>query len=154
MGTFPSEEQANELRRLWRTLAGLRRGAKGGLRFKAIHRLSPIETGVLDIAAEKPDVILGEIGAALRLPKSTLTSVLDRLEAQGYLRRVISQRDRRSYGVELTSKGRTAYEVHSRFEAEVWSRTLAGLDNDAEREGFLIALRKIVAGIEPGENHE
>lgn len=150
MGHFPNAKQADELRRLWHALAGLRRAAKDDPRFRAIHGLSPMETGVLDVAAETPEVVLGEIGAALGLPKSTLTSVVDRLEEQGYLKRVISRRDRRSYGVELTRRGRTAYEAHRRFETEIWRKTLAGLDCDAERERFLAALRKIVAGLENG----
>ena len=150
MDSFPNELQADELRRLCHALAGMRRAVKDGARFRAIHGLSPMETGVLDGAAEKPEVILGEIGAALGLPKSTLTSIVDRLETQGYLRRAISRRDRRSYGVELTRKGQTAYEAHRRFEAEIWRKSMAGLDDDAERGRFLVALRKMVAGLEKG----
>lgn len=150
MGHFPNAKQADELRRLWHALAGLRRSVKFDPRYRVLHGLSPLETGVLDAAAETPEVVLGEIGAAQGVPKSTLTSVIDRLEAQGYLRRTISRRDRRSYGVELTRRGRTAYEAHRRFEADVWRRTLEGLDGDAEREGFLAALRKMVSGLENG----
>jgi len=150
MDSFPNKRQADELRRLWHALASRRRAIKNDVRFRAIHGFSPMETGVVDVAAEKPEVILGEIGATLGLPKSTLTSIVDRLETQGYLRRVISRRDRRSYGVELTRKGRTAYEAHRRFEAEIWRKSMAGLDDNAERERFLVALKKMVSGLEKG----
>jgi DNA-binding MarR family transcriptional regulator len=153
MRRFPSELQTDELRRLWHALAGKRRAVKDDARFRAIHGLSPMETGVLDLAAETPEVVLGEIGVALGLPKSTLTSIVDRLEAQGFLRRTISRRDRRSYGLELTRKGRTAYEAHRRFETEIWRRTLAGLDSDAEGEQFLATLRKMVAVLGSEERH-
>ena len=145
---FPTSQQTDELRRLWHAIARRRRAIKDNARFEAIHGLSPIETGVLDIVAETPQVILREIGASLGLPKSTLTGVMNRLEGHGYLQRVISPRDRRSYGVELTPKGRTAYETHARFEAEAWKRMLSGLESDAEGAGFLDALRKIASGME------
>lgn len=138
----------DEFRHLWHTLAGQRRAVKDDARFRAIHGLSPIETGAIDIVAETQDVIMGDLGRALGLPKSTLTSVVDRLEERGYLRRVISRRDRRSYGLELTRQGRTAWKAHLRFEAEIWQKMLAGLDSPAERNGFLAALRKIVARLE------
>lgn len=147
MKRFPTAQQTNELRRLWHAIAGQRRAIKDDARFEAIHRLSPIETGTLDIVAETPEVILREIGATLGLPKSTLTGVIDRLEEQGYLRRVISRRDRRSYGVELMSRGRKAYESHVRFETEVWKKMMAGLD-DEEGERFLATLKRIASGLE------
>ncbi|MEN6337204.1 MAG: MarR family transcriptional regulator [Phycisphaerales bacterium] len=148
MKRFPTPQQTDDLRRLWHAIAGHRRAVKDDARFAAIHGLSPMETGVLDIVAETPEVILREIGETLGLRKSTLTGVVDRLEEQGYVRRAISRRDRRSYGVELTARGRKAYEAHARFEAEVWKRMMAALDSDAEGERFLDSLRKIARGLE------
>lgn len=153
MDTFLNEERTDELRHVWHVLAGLRRRVKNEPRFRAIHGLSLLETGVLDAAAETPDIVLGEIGAALGLPKSTLTSMIDRLEAHAYLRRVISRRDRRSYGLKLTRKGQTAYAAHGRFEAEVWRRMLTGLSGDAEKNRLLRALRKMVTGLEKENGH-
>jgi len=148
MAELSNDAPWDELRRLWHALAGQRRAVKDDARFRAIHDLSPMETGVIDVVAETPEAIIGDVGRALGLPKSTLTSLIDRLEAQGYLRRVISRRDRRSYGLELTRKGRTAWLAHVRFETEVWQKMLAGLDGDGERKEFLALLRKIVAGME------
>jgi MarR family transcriptional regulator, organic hydroperoxide resistance regulator len=145
---FPSRQEADELRRLWHAISGQRRAVKDDARFAAIHGLSLMESGVLDIVAETPEVILREIGASLGLCKSTLTGLVDRLEEQGYVKRVISPRDRRSYGVELTVRGRKAYEVHVAFEVEVWKKMLAGLDGDTEGRRFLAALKKIAAGLE------
>jgi MarR family transcriptional regulator, organic hydroperoxide resistance regulator len=154
MKRFPNRHESDELRRLWHAIAAQRRAVKDDARFAGIHGLSLIETGVLDIVAETPEVILREIGASLGLCKSTLTGVVNRLEEQGYLKRAISSRDRRSYGVELTSRGRNAYETHVRFEVEVWKKMLNGLDSEAESRQFLAALRKIVAGLERQEQSE
>ncbi len=145
---FPNRREADELRRWWHAVAGQRRALKEDGRFAAIRGLSLLEARVLDLVAETPEVILREIGAALGLPKSTLTGVVDRLEEQGYLQRVISPRDRRSYGVELTARGRSAYETHVRFEAEVWRKMLAGLDDETEGRRFLATLRKMAGGLE------
>lgn len=142
-----------ELRRLWHALGGQRRAVKEQPRFAALHALSPIETGTLDVVAEAEGVTMGEVGRALGLAKSTVTSLVDRLEGRGYLCRVPGARDRRAFGLVLTPRGRTAYRAHVRFEDEVGRRMLAGLESDAERAGFLAALRKMVAGLERAGRH-
>lgn len=142
-----------ELRHLWHALGGLRRAVKDLPRFKAIHALSPIETGTLDVVAETPEVVMGDVGRALRLPKSTLTGVIDRLEAHGYLCRVPRPRDRRAFGLALTPRGYEAYRTHVRFETEVGRRMLAKLGSEAEKRSFLAALRRIVSDPERTARH-
>lgn len=61
---------------------------------------STIEISILSIIERHPDAIVKEIVEILEIPVSTLTSAVDRLEKRGLLRRVISQRDRRSFGLD------------------------------------------------------
>jgi ubiquinone/menaquinone biosynthesis C-methylase UbiE len=83
---------------------------------------------------EKPDVILGEIVSILNIPKSTLTNAVDRLEKRNYINRIISKRDRRSYGLELTEEGHLAQKEHLDFEYTVYGRILNALDTDEENK--------------------
>lgn len=147
MNDFPDEQQLHELRRLWHALLGFMRGTKADVQFSAIHNLSPVETGIIDIVAENTDVIIGDIGKSLNLPKSTLTSIIDRLEKRDYVRRIISPRDRRSYGLELTESGMAVYAEHVRFETLAWRKILAVLDGTEDGRNLLLILRKIVNGI-------
>jgi DNA-binding MarR family transcriptional regulator len=102
---------------------------------------------VIDLIAESPEIIMREICEAMEIPKSTLTSLIDRLEKRGCLHRVISPRDRRSYGLELTPLGHQIYEEHLRLEEALWTKILGTLDDDAEREEYIEIIRKIVAGV-------
>ena len=52
MAELPNDAPWDELRRLWHALAGQRRAVKDDARFRAIHDLSPMETGVIDVVAE------------------------------------------------------------------------------------------------------
>lgn len=98
---------------------------------------------VLKIAADNPDVILKEIREELNIPHSTLTSVVNRLEDRGLLKRIISTRDRRSYGLALTSQGRRVQEDHDRLDHELASTMLEGLEEESDRILFIELISKI-----------
>jgi DNA-binding MarR family transcriptional regulator len=102
----------------------------------------PIDIHTIMLVAERPDIILKEVREELDVPHSTLTSIIDRLEKRGMLQRVISPRDRRSFGLELTLKGRRLHEEHSRVDRLVASRLLETLDG-VERDLFVKLLTKI-----------
>jgi DNA-binding MarR family transcriptional regulator len=83
--------------------------------------------------------------------RSTLTSVLDRLEARGYLRREVNPADRRSFVISLTRSGKTAATrvlrtvdaVEERIAKAVAARDLEGL------AAVLAALEAELAGQAP-----
>jgi DNA-binding MarR family transcriptional regulator len=65
---------------------------------------------------------IAALHAAFAHRRSTLTGILDRLEAAGLIRREVHQHDRRSFLIHLTPRGRTlARKVHA---------ALAGLEDD------------------------
>jgi len=69
---------------------------------------------------------IGDIHAAFGHRRSTLTSVLDRLERRGLVRRKADPDDRRSLRVSMTAAGRTLarriYRALSEAEADVLAR--------------------------------
>jgi len=61
---------------------------------------------------------VAELHRALAHRRSTLTSILDRLEERGRITRETDPADRRSFQVRLTPKGaRTAAKIHAHLEA-------------------------------------
>ncbi len=108
-----------------------------------LKRITPVELHVLKLVCERPDLILKEIREELGIPQSTLTSAIDRLEKRGLVRRMISDRDRRSFVPEVTDAGRCVQEEHDRIDEQIAARLLDLLDDEEERDAFLRMLTKI-----------
>jgi DNA-binding MarR family transcriptional regulator len=108
---------------------------------------TPIEISILGMVVKNPDVILKDIVDKLQVPGSTLTNAVDRLEKRSFLTRIISKRDRRSYGLSLTDEGRKVYLEHQKTEKLLWTSILGTLDNDEEIELFLHLIEKVAKGI-------
>lgn len=109
-----------------------------------LQGISTIEISILSIIEKNPDIILKEITQILCIPASTLTSAIDRLKKRGLLTRIISQRDRRSFGLSLTADGKLAQQEHLQSEAILWQKILSAYDTSKERSQ-LIQLLSILA---------
>jgi len=105
--------------------------------------MNTTELAIIRIISEKEDVIIKDIIEVLNLAKSTLTSIIDRLEKRNLIVRTISKRDRRSYRLELTEHGKMVQDDHIKFEEEVYGKIITALDTYEEREEFLKLIRKI-----------
>jgi DNA-binding MarR family transcriptional regulator len=108
--------------------------------------ISKMELHILLLVQARPDIVLGEIRDRLDVPNSTLTGVIDRMEKQGLVRRTISARDRRSYGLELTEKGKGVRREHDRVLRTIATSMLSTLD-DEERKTFTVLLSKVADGM-------
>lgn len=141
------DEILQEFGSLWRVILEPNNKIKLIEEFPRVEKLSSMEIKIIEIVYSKEDVIFKEICSILDIPKSTLTSAIDRLERLNYVTRVISKRDRRSYGLILTDEG---YEVQSEylaFEKKLSGYILSGLDTNQEKEMLLELLRKIANNI-------
>ena len=116
-------------------------------RYAKLNELSTIEIGVINLINQRPDIIFREICEHFQIPKSSLTSIVDRLEKKNYLQRVISKRDRRSFGLVLTEEGQAVQKEHDSFEYEICNRILCSLDTEEEKAVFIASLTKILAGL-------
>lgn len=139
-----NNEQIQEFSDLWHVMMKKSNFRKVEEKYSRINGLTTIEISIISIVSQKPDVILREICAFLDIPKSTLTNAVDRLEKRNYINRVISKRDRRSYGLKLTEEGHLAQKEHLDFEKTVYGRILNALDTDEEKQELFKLLRKIV----------
>ena len=112
-------------------------------RFPKIKGLTPLEMGVLGALSEKPGAMLREIAERLAVAKSTLTSVVDRLERRGYVHRAISPRDRRSFELILTEDGKCAQREHIASEHTIYRKMAGALDSPEEVSDLIRLLAKV-----------
>jgi DNA-binding MarR family transcriptional regulator len=112
--------------------------------FKSEHiqKLSFIEMHLIGLADDHPDMILKEMRERLRVPQTTLSSIIAKLEKQGLLRRVINRRDMRSFSLEITDAGRRIRETHKKYDLEQARELMLALEED-ERDEFIRLFRKV-----------
>jgi DNA-binding MarR family transcriptional regulator len=139
-----SEDEIRSIDKVWHKLVVSMQKISDELWRDRLEGASTIEISILSILEQKPDVIFKEIAELLGIPGSTLTSAVDRLEKRGLLRRVISRKDRRSFGLELTDEGRSAQQEHRESEKVLWEKILGSYETSGERRE-LIRLLQILA---------
>jgi DNA-binding MarR family transcriptional regulator len=113
-----------------------------------LRGMAQIDLHILKMIAERPQALLKDVGNELRLPPSTLTSAINRLEKRGLLERHVHPHDRRSYDLKLTPKGWEIKGEHDQVDREITLRLLDTLDSESERQQFVTLLVKITTGLE------
>ncbi len=137
-----ARELGGLLRRLARKLADPAFGQKGTRQdLAAVEQLALLEVGDCGRA------MMSEVAQACGMALSTMTGLADRLEEKGLLRRVRSEEDRRVVYVEMTPRGKRAYQ--ERLEADM-RIVIALLDALSAREQAAVvgALGKVAAALE------
>ncbi len=111
--------------------------------------LSAQEARLLFILGVKPANMLG-LTQALRVPKSTMTGLVARMERQGLVTRDRDASDRRHLVTNPTELG-TA--VSHRFERDLADRVSSALDgfDGAERQELAELLTEVLVRIEPAQ---
>ncbi|MBU3184257.1 MarR family transcriptional regulator [Clostridium estertheticum] len=141
------KRQVDELNKLWHFMIVSSNYKDIESKFLRIQGLRNNELTILRIISEKENVIIKDILEVLNVPKSTLTSMIDRLEKRNLIIRTLSNKDRRSYKLELTKEGNMAQEEHSKFEEEVYGKIMLSLDTYEDRENLLKLIRKMAYNI-------
>ncbi|OBR97188.1 transcriptional repressor MprA [Clostridium ragsdalei P11] len=143
-----NKKQIEEFSELWHQIIKKSNFRNVEDQFQRLNGLTTIDISIINIVSKNSDVILGEIVLALDIPKSTLTNAINRLEKRNYINRIISKRDRRSYGLKLTEEGHLAQKEHLDFEYMVYGRLLDALDTDEEKQELFKLFRKIINNLE------
>jgi len=112
------------------------------------HRLEPWSLSLAklraleQLAAEPEGLPLGQLAERLCCVKSNVTQLVDRLEADGYVRRLPKASDRRCVVAKITGAGRERFEsaVVARDEAE--REVLERLNGD-DRERLVTLLERL-----------
>lgn len=141
------DKQVNEFNQLWHYIAMSSDYKNLENKYTLLKSLDENEISIIRIVSQKDEVIIREIGNILKVPKSTLTSIIDRLEKKDFIIRTISKKDRRSYKLELTDKGKKAQEEHDEFEYEFYGKIIKSLNTFEEREEFIRLIKQIANNI-------
>jgi DNA-binding MarR family transcriptional regulator len=88
-------------------------------------------------------VSISELASKTQLKKSTLTSMLDRLERMGYIRRIRSLKDRRKILIRRTSKDRSLESDYVRLSQKHTELFFHGFSED-QIDRFEEDLRRIL----------
>ncbi|HEU0298622.1 MAG TPA: MarR family transcriptional regulator [Longimicrobium sp.] len=106
------------------------------------HRLSPPEGHLLTYLHSYAPAPIGELVRVFGIKQSTFTSMLDRLENAGFIRREMNPDDRRSFLIHITEAGRAraqqANHVLLELEDAIRSRVSA-----RDVEGFQAVMRAV-----------
>ena len=98
------------------------------------HGLSRAKLGALGalMMAGEP-IALGQLAEQLTCVKSNITQLVDRLEADGLVKRLADDTDRRSKRAALTDEGRRRYEVGLKIKEDVENGIFKRLTADEQR---------------------
>lgn len=88
-------------------------------RENGLSELNPAQGRIMIALWERDDIPIRELAARTALEKSTLTSMLDRLEATGFIQRIPSTHDRRQVFIRRTDKDRAWRQRVERISSEM-----------------------------------
>ena len=71
-----------------------------------IENMNPTRLGILLALADQDGVIMSKLGQRLFVEKSTMTGVIDKMEADGLVERKSDRTDRRALRISLTPKAK------------------------------------------------
>ncbi|OGR94130.1 MAG: hypothetical protein A2016_05125 [Elusimicrobia bacterium GWF2_62_30] len=107
---------------------------------------SPQEFHVLMTVGHAGNCIMSDIAARMQLSLSSITGIVDKLEAKKIVRRVRSGEDRRIVQVVLTDEGNKVYQTAREGHLEMVRNHLNAL-SPQEQDVFIALFRKIAATI-------
>jgi DNA-binding MarR family transcriptional regulator len=114
---------------------------------KKLGGITSLEMDILDHVARKQGVMIKVIRKSLSVSGSTLTAAVDRLNERGYLERVQSPHDRRSFNLKITPEGKKAHDRYIAMEREFLKRVLHALRTSEERQGLVSILHNAALNI-------
>ena len=131
---------------------------EGGFLIAKIHQLSgrifarmlkeyeveinPAQGRIMFVLWKNDEIPISELAKKTSLEKSTLTSMLDRLEEAGYVARVPSQQDRRKILIRRTAKDKAWQKVYVQVSQEMTKLFYRGF-SEKEVDEFEHYLRRI-----------
>lgn len=96
--------------------------------------IAPAHAGMIYTLARSGPVAMGELAQMLERDNSTITTLAEKLQKHGYVRKTKSKLDSRSYLLELTDKGQTSSELVIRLSRRVLRRFYKGMQAKERKE--------------------
>ena len=116
------------------------------------YGVTPTQLTVLKLLAEIGDLSLGTLSKEIRAHNSTVTGIVDRMEAAGLVERARSAEDRRVWIIRLTTEGRKVAERAKISPWETLKTALSTLSRD-DQQRLTQILNKVAVQIQEGVKH-
>ncbi len=111
------------------------------------HGVTPTQLSVLKLLAEIGDLSLGTLSKEIRAHNSTVTGIVDRMEAAGLVERARSDEDRRVWIIRLTTAGKKVAERARVSPWDVLRQALAEL-SPSDQEKLTSLMRKVALNVQ------
>ena len=105
--------------------------------------LTSIQFAALDAIHAQPGTDQARVAEMIAYDRATIGGVIDRLEQKGWVRRVVSERDRRARELSLTAEGLRIHATLLPIVHTLQDDILAPL-SEADRQCFLQLARQVV----------
>lgn len=138
------DNQISELSNIFHEFLVFRKYLELEKRFSNLNKFSVNEISIINMLGHNDNVILKDIIDIIKVPKSTLTGLINKLEKNNLVKRVINDSDKRSYKLELTEKGMEISKEHDEFDKFISSEMLNSLSDYEERQEFIKLFGKAV----------
>lgn len=96
--------------------------------------LNPAQGRIMFVLWQKDEIPIQKLAEETSLGKSTLTSMLDRLEAAGYIKRIDSPTDRRNFLIKRTKKDEAHKEEYIKVSDEITNVFYKGFSTNEIKE--------------------
>ena len=111
------------------------------------YGVTPTQLSVLKLLQEIGDLSLGSLSKEIRAHNSTVTGIVDRMEAAGLVERARSDEDRRVWIIRLTAAGRKVAEKARVSPWELLRQALAEL-SPSDQEKLTSLMRKVALNVQ------
>ena len=105
--------------------------------------LTPVQYAAIEAIYENPGIDQARVAEMIGYDRATIGGVIERLDTKGWVRRVVSEQDRRSRELSLTAKGNKIYLALLPIVHELQADILHPL-SAAEQERFIKLARQVV----------
>jgi DNA-binding MarR family transcriptional regulator len=105
--------------------------------------LTPVQFAALDAIHAHPATDQAHVAELIGYDRATIGGVIDRMERKGWIRRVVSERDRRARELSLTAKGSRVRSALQPIVHDLQQDILRPL-SDADRECFISLVGQVV----------
>ena len=105
--------------------------------------LTPVQFAALDAINAQPATDQARVAEMIAYDRATIGGVIERLEQKGWLRRVVSAKDRRAREVSLTPEGQRVLQALTPIVQALQGDILEPLGS-ADRARFLELVRQVV----------
>jgi DNA-binding MarR family transcriptional regulator len=105
--------------------------------------LTPIQYAALEAIYENPGIDQARVAEMIGYDRATIGGVIERLEKKGWLRRLVSEQDRRARELSLTTKGNKIRAALEPIVEDLQKDILQPL-SEADRKTFIHLARQVV----------